>query len=76
LATPIFPVTIIAAKARLASAPPAAIASVDMRGVICQEIPQRSLHQLRQYLPAYSSRIRTLRSLKNPLKPASRMYGH
>ena len=37
---------IIAAKARFASPPPAASASVSARGVICQERPQRSLHQL------------------------------
>src|SRR3712207_9004040 len=36
---------IIASKARLASVPPAAIPSVSTRGVICQEMPQRSLHQ-------------------------------
>src|SRR5450432_2365655 len=41
----ILPISIIALKARLASAPLAAIASVNTRGVICQEIPQRSLHQ-------------------------------
>src|SRR6187455_2561924 len=41
----IFPISIIAAKARLASAPPAAIARVRARGVICQDNPQRSLHQ-------------------------------
>ena len=35
---------IIASKARFASAPPAAIASVSARGVICQERPQRSRH--------------------------------
>ncbi len=45
LAMSILPISIIASKARLASAPPAAIASVNTRGVICQEIPQRSLHQ-------------------------------
>src|SRR5690242_15349834 len=44
-ATSIFFMDIIAAKERLASAPPAAIASVNVRGVICQERPQRSLHQ-------------------------------
>ena len=44
-ATSIFFIVIIASKARLASAPPAAIASVSTRGVICQERPQRSLHQ-------------------------------
>jgi hypothetical protein len=38
-------ISIIVLKARLASAPPAAMASVNTRGVICQEIPQRSLHQ-------------------------------
>src|SRR4030088_1624334 len=36
---------IIASKARLASAPPAASASASACGVICQERPQRSLHQ-------------------------------
>jgi hypothetical protein len=41
----ILPMSIIGAKARLASAPPAAGASVNTRGVICQEIPQRSLHK-------------------------------
>ena len=45
LATSIFFIVIMASKARLASAPPAAIASVSTRGVICQERPQRSLHQ-------------------------------
>src|SRR5215472_17170962 len=35
----------LAAMARFASAPPAASASVSARGVICQERPQRSLHQ-------------------------------
>src|SRR3954452_9573653 len=43
-ATSIFPISIIAAKARLASSPPAASASVSTRGVICQEIPHLSLH--------------------------------
>jgi len=37
--------SIIAAKTRLASAPLAASASINTRGEICQEIPQRSLHQ-------------------------------
>jgi len=41
----VFPISIIAAKARLASSPPAAMASIRTRGVICQEIPHRSLHQ-------------------------------
>jgi hypothetical protein len=41
----IFFIDIIASKARLASAPPAASASVSARGVICQDRPQRSLHQ-------------------------------
>src|SRR5580704_8168292 len=41
----IFFISIIASKARLASAPPAAIALVRARGVICQDNPQRSLHQ-------------------------------
>src|SRR5262249_1614207 len=36
---------IIASNARFASSPPAAIASVRTRGVICQEIPHLSLHQ-------------------------------
>ena len=40
----IFLIVIIASKARFAS-PPAASASVSARGVICQERPQRSLHQ-------------------------------
>ena len=37
--------SIIASNARLASSPPAAIASVSTRGVICQEMPHLSLHQ-------------------------------
>jgi hypothetical protein len=41
----IFFIVIIASKAPLASPPPAASASVSARGVICQERPQRSLHQ-------------------------------
>jgi hypothetical protein len=41
----IFFIGIIAAMARLASPPPAASASISGRGVICQERPQRSLHQ-------------------------------
>ena len=41
----IFFIVIIASKARFASPPPAARASVSARGVICQERPQRSLHQ-------------------------------
>jgi hypothetical protein len=45
LATSIFFICIMASKARFASAPPAASASVSGRGVICQERPQRSLHQ-------------------------------
>ncbi len=45
LAMSIFPMSIIAAKARLASAPPAVGASVKTRGVICLETPQRSFHQ-------------------------------
>src|SRR3954447_2979909 len=36
---------IIASNARFASSPPAAIASVSTRGVICQETPHLSLHQ-------------------------------
>ena len=36
---------IMASKARFASSPPAASASVRVRGVICQDRPQRSLHQ-------------------------------
>jgi hypothetical protein len=35
---------IIARKARSAAAPPAAIASLSTRGVICQLMPQASLH--------------------------------
>jgi hypothetical protein len=35
----------IASNARLASAPPAAIASISARGVLCQVRSQRSLHQ-------------------------------
>ena len=38
-ATSIFFMRIIASNARFASAPPAAIASVSPRGVICQETP-------------------------------------
>jgi hypothetical protein len=45
VATSIFFMDIIAWKARFASAPPAARASVRVRGVICQDRPQRSLHQ-------------------------------
>src|SRR4029078_7180865 len=45
LATSIFFIGIIASNARLATAPPAAIASVSTRGVICHDRPQRSLHQ-------------------------------
>jgi hypothetical protein len=41
----IFFIVIITSKARLASLPSAASASVSARGVICQERPQRSLHQ-------------------------------
>jgi len=41
----IFFISIIAPKARCASSPPAASASVRARGVICQLRPQRSLHQ-------------------------------
>jgi DASS family divalent anion:Na+ symporter len=44
VATSIFFIDIIAPKTRLASAPPAASASVSTRGVICQDRPQRSLH--------------------------------
>jgi len=44
-ATSIFFIVIIAAKARFASAPPAASASVRTRGVICHDRPHRSLHQ-------------------------------
>jgi hypothetical protein len=40
----IFFISIIASKARFASSPPAASASVSTRGVICQEIPHLSLH--------------------------------
>ena len=45
VAMSIFLIVIIASKARLASPPPAVRASVSARGVICQERPQRSLHQ-------------------------------
>src|SRR2546423_10870509 len=44
-ATSIFFMVIIASNARFASSPPAAIASVSTRGVICQEMPHLSLHQ-------------------------------
>jgi hypothetical protein len=44
-ATSIFCIFIIASKARLASPPPAAIAWVSTRGVICHETPHLSLHQ-------------------------------
>ncbi len=44
VAMSIFAIGIIASKARFASAPPAASASVSARGVICQDRPQRSLH--------------------------------
>jgi hypothetical protein len=43
-ATSIF--IIIASNARFASPPPAAGASISTRGVICQEMPHLSLHQL------------------------------
>jgi hypothetical protein len=42
--TSIFVIDIMASKARFASSPPAAIASISTRGVICHERPQRSLH--------------------------------
>ena len=44
-ATSIFCISIIASNARFASSPPAASASVNTRGVICQETPHLSLHQ-------------------------------
>jgi hypothetical protein len=44
-ATSIFFMPIMASKARFASSPPAVIASVSARGVICQETPHLSLHQ-------------------------------
>ena len=44
-ATSIFFIVIIASKARFASSPPAAMASVNTRGVICHEMPHLSLHQ-------------------------------
>ena len=44
-ATSIFFMSIMTSKARFASAPPAASASVSTRGVICQERPHLSLHQ-------------------------------
>jgi hypothetical protein len=40
-ATSIFFIDIMASKARVAWAPPAASASVNTRGVICQEIPRQ-----------------------------------
>lgn len=43
-ATSIFIIVIIASKARFASLPPAAIASVSVRGVICHDTPHLSLH--------------------------------
>jgi hypothetical protein len=45
VAMSIFFIGIIASKTRVASPPPAASASVSARGVICEERPQRSLHQ-------------------------------
>ena len=45
LAMLMFFIFIIASKARFPSAPPAESASISTRGVICQEMPQRSLHQ-------------------------------
>jgi hypothetical protein len=45
VAMSIFFIGIMAAKARFASSPPTASASVSVRGVICHESPQRSLHQ-------------------------------
>src|SRR5690349_9188674 len=45
LATSIFCIGIIASKARFATAPPLAIASVRTFGVICQLTPHLSLHQ-------------------------------
>jgi len=50
-ATSIFCMVIIAAKARSASAPPAAIASVSVRGVIRQLTPHLSLHLNRPGFP-------------------------
>src|SRR5581483_4499697 len=44
-ATSIFFMVIIASNARLASSPPAAIASISTRGVICHDTPHLSLHQ-------------------------------
>ena len=44
-ATLIFFIGIIALKARFATSPPAAMASVNTRGVICQDMPHLSLHQ-------------------------------
>jgi len=44
VAMSIFFIGIIASKARFASPPPAASASVSARGVICQERPHRSWH--------------------------------
>jgi hypothetical protein len=45
VAMSIFRISIIASNARLASAHPAAMALERARGVICQDNPQRSLHQ-------------------------------
>ena len=44
-ATSIFVMVIIVSNARLASSPPAAIASVSTRGVICHDTPHLSWHQ-------------------------------
>jgi hypothetical protein len=38
-------IVLIAWKARLARSPPPAVSSSSRLGVICQEKPQRSLHQ-------------------------------
>ena len=50
-ATSIFPIFIIASKARFASAPPAAIASVRVRGVICHGRPTCPCTSRRRFLP-------------------------
>ena len=44
-ATSILRIVIIASNARRASSPPAAIASVSARGVICHYTPHLSLHE-------------------------------
>lgn len=55
-ATSIFIISIIASNARFVSAPPAAIASVSARGVICQDMPHLCLCTSRRYPPAHYCR--------------------